>query len=192
MGTTFPPRDKSRQPLPVSNDWVKWRLKDANWVATTRARLQSLSWFMKCLKEPLSRLANRQDKGARGIFRGTIQERGDPGRGILLATCAYIDLNPVAAGIVEVPEASPHTSVTTRVEHVKAQGRTSDLKAAEQGSVAGSVASARAWRKQSGSARSKIDAGWIHHVKGCSKASRWAAICLWLITPAGCSAKAKP
>ena len=29
----------------------------------------------------------------------------------LLATCAYIDLNPVAAGIAEVPEASPHTSI---------------------------------------------------------------------------------
>jgi len=59
----------------------------------------------------------------------------------LLATCAYIDLNPVAAGIAEVPEASPHTSVTARVEHVKAQGRTVDLQAAEQGSVAGSNAS---------------------------------------------------
>jgi hypothetical protein len=34
-----------------------------------------------------------------------------------------IDLNPVAAGIAVVPEASPHTSVTTRVEHVNAQGR---------------------------------------------------------------------
>ncbi len=33
-----------------------------------------------------------------------------------------------------VPEASPHTSVSTRVEHVNAQGRASDLKAAEQGS----------------------------------------------------------
>jgi len=68
----------------------------------------------------------------------------------LLATCAYIDLNPVAAGLVDVPEASPHTSITERVEHVKLQGRTSDLKAAEHGSVAvrqahdvaGSVASA--------------------------------------------------
>jgi hypothetical protein len=43
---------------------------------------------------------------------------------------------------VEVPEESPHTSVTARVEHVKAQGRTGDLKAAERGSVAGSDASA--------------------------------------------------
>ena len=48
----------------------------------------------------------------------------------------------MAAGIVEVPEASPHTSVTTRVEHVKTQSRIGDLKAAERGSVAGSDASA--------------------------------------------------
>jgi hypothetical protein len=29
----------------------------------------------------------------------------------LLATCAYIDLNPVATGIAEVPETSAHTSI---------------------------------------------------------------------------------
>jgi hypothetical protein len=51
-------------------------------------------------------------------------------------------LNPVAAGIVEVPEASPYTSITTRVENVEEQGRTTDLKAAEHGSLAGSNASA--------------------------------------------------
>jgi len=45
-GRLFPPRDKSRQPLPVSNDWIQWRLKDATWVATARKRLQSLSWFI--------------------------------------------------------------------------------------------------------------------------------------------------
>ncbi len=60
----------------------------------------------------------------------------------LLATCTYIDLNPVAAGIVEVPEASPHTSITRRVEHVRKQGRTADLQAAEGGSIAGSNAAA--------------------------------------------------
>ena len=122
-GRLFPPRDKSRKPLPVSKTWVEWRLKDAQWVATARARLQSLSWFMKCLKEPLSRLANRQDNARGAFFEERFKSVAILDEESLLATCAYIDLNPVAAGIVEVPEASPHTSITTRVEHVKEQGR---------------------------------------------------------------------
>jgi REP element-mobilizing transposase RayT len=141
-GRLFPPRDKSRQPLPVSKAWVEWRLQDAQWVATARERLQSLSWFMKCLKEPLARLANRQDKTRGAFFEERFKSVAILDEESLLATCAYIDLNPVAAAIVQIPEVSPHTSVTTRVAHVRRQGRTKDLKAARQGSVAGSRASA--------------------------------------------------
>ncbi len=39
-----------------------------------------------------------------------------------------------------MPEASAHTSIKERVEHVQEQGRAEDLKAAEAGSVAGSQA----------------------------------------------------
>src|ERR1700722_8947776 len=89
----------------------------------------------KCLKEPLARLANRQDK-ARGAF---LEERFKSvailDEEALLATCAYIDLNPVAAGIVDVPEASPHTSITTRIEHVKNHGRLADLTTAGTGTL---------------------------------------------------------
>jgi hypothetical protein len=38
-----------------------------------------------------------------------------------LATCAVIDLDPVAAGIVELPEKSPHRSIRQRVKSVKSQ-----------------------------------------------------------------------
>ncbi len=48
----------------------------------------------------------------------------------------------MAAGIAEVPEASERTSIKERVDHIKAQGRAEDLKAAQSGSVAGSAASA--------------------------------------------------
>src|SRR4029077_5930111 len=132
----------SRQPLPVSKAWVEWRVQDVPWVAKVRARLQSLSWFMKCLKEPLARLANHQDKTRGAFFEERFKSVAILDEESLLATCAYIDLNPVAAGIAKVPEASLHTSITTRVEHAKAQGRTKDLKVAEHGSLAGSSASA--------------------------------------------------
>jgi hypothetical protein len=140
-GKLFPPRDKSRQPLPVTKAWVEWRLKDIAWVATARTRLQSLSWFMKCLKEPLARLANREDQTRGAFFESRFKSVAILDDESLLATCTYIDLNPVAAGIAVVPEASPHTSITTRTDHVKAQGRASDLKQAELGSVAGSNSS---------------------------------------------------
>jgi hypothetical protein len=45
-GQLCPHRDKSRRELPVTDEWVQWRLKDVQWVATTRERLQSISWFM--------------------------------------------------------------------------------------------------------------------------------------------------
>jgi hypothetical protein len=66
-GRLFPPRDKARQALPVSGDWLQGHLMNVPWVERARQRLQSLSWFMKCLKEPLARLANRQDQ-TRGAF----------------------------------------------------------------------------------------------------------------------------
>jgi REP element-mobilizing transposase RayT len=140
-GRLFPPRDKSRRPVPVSSAWIQWRLANPRWVATTRARLQSLSWFMKCLKEPLSRLANRQDQTHGAFFEGRFKSVAVLDEECLLATCAYIDLNPVAAGIAAAPEASPYTSIKTRVQHVKDQDRTADLAAAQGGSVAGSYAS---------------------------------------------------
>ncbi len=46
MGRLFPPRDKSRRPLPVTEHWVQWRLTDAQWIATARKRLQECDgWF---------------------------------------------------------------------------------------------------------------------------------------------------
>ena len=122
-GRLFPPRDKSRQPLPVSEDWVQGRLKDVQWVATTRGRLQNISWFMKCLKEPLSRLANREDKARGAFFEGRFKSVAILDEEALLAICAYIDLNPVAAGIAEVPETSKYTSIKQRVGTRRGPGR---------------------------------------------------------------------
>ena len=62
----------------------------------------------------------------------------------LLATCVYIDLNPIAARIAETPETSDHTSIEQRLDHVVATGQTAQLEATHEGNVAGSVAAAGA------------------------------------------------
>ena len=139
----YPPRGTDRKPLPPAKlkELVAKRLADQEWVAKTRDRLSSLSWFMKCLKEPLSRLVNKAEKRRGTFFEGRFKSIAVLDEEALLAVCAYIDLNPVAAGIAPTPEASEHTSVKARVEHVQQQGRQADLQAARQGSVAGSRAS---------------------------------------------------
>jgi len=91
---------------------------------------------MKCLKEPLARLANKQDECTGAFFEGRFKSIAILDEESLLSVCAYIDLNPVAAGIAQTPEESEHTSVKVRVEHVQASGRIKDLRAAELGSVA--------------------------------------------------------
>ena len=139
-GRLYPPRDKRRRVLPVSDQWVQDRLGHPAWVATAREQLKSLSWFMKCLKEPLARLANRQDKTRGAFFEERFQSIAVLDEEALLSISVYIDLNPVAAGLAQTPEASEHTSIKQRVDHVKTQGRTDDLAAAQEGSVAGSQA----------------------------------------------------
>jgi hypothetical protein len=46
----------------------------------------------------------------------------------LLATAAYIDLNPVAAGIAPTPEKSAQTSLQTRPNHCQANGPAATLR----------------------------------------------------------------
>jgi hypothetical protein len=137
-GQLFPPRDTKRRALPVSEQWVEEKRRDPEWIAKTRERLQSLSWFMKCLKEPLARMANRAEKVRGAFFEERFKSIAITDEEALLATCVYIDLNPLAAGIAGLPETSPHASITQRVAHVETDGRIADLVDAPEGSVAAS------------------------------------------------------
>ncbi len=141
-GRLVPPRDKSRRPLDVSEDWVRGHLKNARWLAQARQRLQSLGWFMKSLKEPLARLANREEQTRGAFFEGRFKTVAILDEASLLATCAYIDLSPVAEGISDRPRTSAHTSIKQRVKHVAAQGRSGARKAARTRSAAASARAA--------------------------------------------------
>lgn len=127
-GVISPPRDKERQPIPVTAKWVRGRLAGASSFATERERLQSLGWFMKSLKEPLARLANREDGTRSAFFESRFKSIAILDHESLLAACVFIDVNPVAAGIAASPETSVHTSFRQRLARQKAGTQPSRVK----------------------------------------------------------------
>jgi len=93
---------------------------------------------MKALKEPLARMANKEDDCTGTFWESRYKSIAILDEEALLATCAYIDLNPFAAGLSSLPETAKYTSVRQRVSHVKAKGKLKVLQAARRGPSAGS------------------------------------------------------
>jgi hypothetical protein len=137
----YPPRGADRKPMKPSEEMIQAKLNNTDWVRETRSRLSSLGWFMKCLKEPLARLANKQDGCTGAFFEGRFKSIAILDQESLLSVAAYIDLNPVAAGIVALPEQSPHTSIKERVDNAVVQGRMEDVEQIRNGSVAAQAVS---------------------------------------------------
>ena len=136
----YPPRTLDTNDATLVQQWVDDQLKTPKQVARYRERLGDLGWFMKSLKEPLARLANKEDDCKGTFWESRYKSIAILDEEALLATCAYIDLNPVAAGIAATPETSPHTSIRERVKNAKNKGKLHDLKEAARSSVAGSKA----------------------------------------------------
>jgi hypothetical protein len=85
-------------------------------LAEIRTRLSSLPWFMRSLVEPIARQANREDKCSGRFFEGRYRCQPILDEPSLAACLAYVDLNPIRAGIAETPETSQFTSVYERIQ----------------------------------------------------------------------------
>lgn len=124
----YPPRGADRKPLKSIKRWLKDKMSDHKFVSEIRWRLANLGWFMKSLKEPIARVANRQD-GCRGHFWASrYKSIAVLDSEALLATCVYIDLNPLAAGKVELPEQAEFTSLHQRIEYCRQRNMLGELK----------------------------------------------------------------
>ena len=89
-------------------------------ISQWRLRLYDISWFMRGVNETIARMANEED-GVQGRFwEGRFKSQALLDEGAVLSCMAYVDLNPVRAGMESNLVDSDFTSIQQRLfDYVK-------------------------------------------------------------------------
>ncbi len=113
----FTPKWLKDDPEAENKDFHLKRLADdEEQVAIWRKRLADLSWFMRCLNEPIARMANKEDNCKGRFWEGRFKSQLLLDNAALLTCMAYVDLNPVRAQMADTPEESEYTSIAAQIE----------------------------------------------------------------------------
>nr|WP_306475093.1 transposase [Marinicella litoralis] len=91
--------------------------KVKEYVTEYRARLMSVSWYMKAINEYIARMANEEDKCTGHFWESRFKSQALLDERALITCMAYVDLNPIRAAIAKNLKDSNFTSIKERIEN---------------------------------------------------------------------------
>lgn len=124
----------------VKENHIQALLEDPEKILEFRRRLGDCGWLMKALKEPISRQANREDDARGAFWDGRYKSVLLEDEAAILACMAYVDLNPLRAGLAKTVEAQADVGIAERIaekrrqfENFRAQREKQRLAGTEEG-----------------------------------------------------------
>jgi len=94
---------------------------DPQKLATIRLRLSDIAWWMRLVCQHIAVRANREDGEVGKFWQSRFRAVRLLDEAAILACAAYVDLNPIRAGLCKSLETSDHTSIQRRIESNKAK-----------------------------------------------------------------------
>jgi hypothetical protein len=91
---------------------------DADKVKTIRSRLSDISWWMRLLCQRIAQKANAEEKISGKFWQNRYRAVRLIDDEAILACAAYVDLNPIRAGVAQTIEDSQFTSARLRLQTI--------------------------------------------------------------------------
>jgi hypothetical protein len=115
-------RNGDRSPAQPTEFEMNVIRNDSDGLAEKRRRLTEISWFMRCLAEPIARRGNKEDEVTGRFWEGRFRAQPLLDETAIAACMAYVDLNPIRAGAADSLETSDFTSIQDRIADRQSAG----------------------------------------------------------------------